>query len=104
MAASPKAQPEGRAWAAVAGPGKPWCQNELRGTAVSMHGRHYSADDASQNWYFSVLIVLHVLPRVSERCLIIECAEFDAILYMTIGTKNVRSILLHDPPPCVGNW
>jgi hypothetical protein len=47
--------------------------------------------------------VLHVLPRVSERCLIIECAEFDAILYMTIGIKNVRSILLHDPPPCVGN-
>jgi hypothetical protein len=47
--------------------------------------------------------VLHALPRVSERCLIIECAEFDAIPYMTIGTKNVRSILLHDPPPCVGN-
>jgi hypothetical protein len=41
--------------------------------------------------------VLHALPGVSERGLVVGCAEFDALVQVTFGVKKVCSILVHNP-------
>ena len=63
-----------------------------------MRGRDQPGDDAGQpdlRVVMTRVVTIQVLPGVRGGGLIVGCAEFDAVIHLTVGIKNVCSVLLH---------